>query len=103
MFTDMLIGPGGTLEEGRGGGGMDSSQMHNLYGSHGNRANSTSSGSPPVSNPSSRGSMLVVPQPISAATKGPRAPSGVANNGTSRKYQCKIVPLFILFLLISFL
>lgn len=71
---------------------MDSSQMHSLYGSHGNRANSTSSGSPPVSTPSSSGSMLVVPQPISAATKGPGAPSGVATNGTGRKYQCKMCP-----------
>ncbi|XP_015920795.1 zinc finger protein rotund isoform X6 [Parasteatoda tepidariorum] len=85
-------GPGGSLEEGRGGGGMDSSQMHSLYGTHGNRANSTSSGSPPVSTPSSSGSMLVVPQPISAATKGPGAPSGVATNGTGRKYQCKMCP-----------
>ncbi|XP_055929041.1 zinc finger protein rotund-like isoform X6 [Argiope bruennichi] len=94
--STMHKGPGGSLEEGRGGGGMDSSQMHNLYGSHGNRANSTSSGSPPVSTPSSSGSMLVVPQPISAATKGPGAPSGVATNGTGRKYQCKMCPQIFL-------
>ncbi|XP_042899856.1 zinc finger protein 362 isoform X4 [Parasteatoda tepidariorum] len=94
--SSMHKGPGGSLEEGRGGGGMDSSQMHSLYGTHGNRANSTSSGSPPVSTPSSSGSMLVVPQPISAATKGPGAPSGVATNGTGRKYQCKMCPQIFL-------
>ncbi|GFS67511.1 zinc finger protein rotund [Trichonephila clavipes] len=71
---------------------MDSLQMHNLYGSHGNRANSTSSGSSPVSTPSSNESMLVVPQPISAATKDHGAPSGVATNDTGRKYQCKMCP-----------
>ncbi|KAG8201132.1 hypothetical protein JTE90_028797 [Oedothorax gibbosus] len=88
--SSMHKGPGGSLEEGRG---MDSSQMHSLYGSHGNRANSTSSGSPPVSTPSSSGSMLVVPQPISAASKGAGAPPGVATNGTGgRKYQCKMCP-----------
>lgn len=95
----VFLGPGGSLEEGRG---MDSSQMHSLYGSHGNRANSTSSGSPPVSTPSSSGSMLVVPQPISAASKGHGAPPGVATNGTGRKYQCKMCPQVSLHIL-SFL
>ncbi|KAK4310536.1 hypothetical protein Pmani_017893 [Petrolisthes manimaculis] len=53
---------------------------------------SASSASPPtVSTPS----MLIVPQPINAA-KMPPTPPGLGqnppNNGTARKYQCKMCP-----------
>nr|XP_045588260.1 zinc finger protein rotund-like [Procambarus clarkii] len=53
---------------------------------------SASSASPPtVSTPS----MLIVPQPINAA-KMPPTPPGIGqnppNNGSARKYQCKMCP-----------
>ncbi|XP_076365374.1 uncharacterized protein LOC143254306 isoform X3 [Tachypleus tridentatus] len=83
----MQKGPGTTLDEGRSPP-MESPQMHSMYSSHGN------GGSPPVSSPSSSGSMLVVPQPINAVSKHPGSmnTSSSANNGTGRKYQCKMCP-----------
>ncbi|XP_076306537.1 uncharacterized protein LOC143223043 isoform X1 [Tachypleus tridentatus] len=85
----MHKGPGSTLDEGRSPP-MESPQMHNMYGNHGNG----NSGSPPVSSPSSGSSMLVVPQPINAVTKSPASinSGNAATNGTGRKYQCKMCP-----------
>ncbi|XP_076365377.1 uncharacterized protein LOC143254306 isoform X5 [Tachypleus tridentatus] len=87
----MQKGPGTTLDEGRSPP-MESPQMHSMYSSHGN------GGSPPVSSPSSSGSMLVVPQPINAVSKHPGSmnTSSSANNGTGRKYQCKMCPQIFL-------
>lgn len=68
---------------------IEPSQIHGIYGNHGNRT--SSSGSPPVSTPSSSGSMVVVPQPINAIAKGP-ALGSASTNGTGRKYQCKMCP-----------
>ncbi|XP_076320485.1 zinc finger protein rotund-like isoform X5 [Tachypleus tridentatus] len=82
-------GPVSMLEEGRSPP-MESPQMHSMYGSHGNR----NGGSPPVSSPSSGGSMLVVPQPINAAIKSSASinANNATTNGTGRKYQCKMCP-----------
>ncbi|XP_076306542.1 uncharacterized protein LOC143223043 isoform X6 [Tachypleus tridentatus] len=89
----MHKGPGSTLDEGRSPP-MESPQMHNMYGNHGNG----NSGSPPVSSPSSGSSMLVVPQPINAVTKSPASinSGNAATNGTGRKYQCKMCPQIFL-------
>ncbi|XP_067138777.1 zinc finger protein rotund-like isoform X5 [Centruroides vittatus] len=75
-------GPGSSGDETRSGG-MDTSQMHSMYG---NRTGGNST-SPPVS--TSNSALLVVPQPINAASK---PPSLTATNCTGRKYQCKMCP-----------
>ncbi|XP_023219512.1 zinc finger protein rotund-like isoform X7 [Centruroides sculpturatus] len=76
------LGPGSSGDETRSGG-MDTSQMHSMYG---NRTGGNST-SPPVS--TSNSALLVVPQPINAASK---PPSLTATNCTGRKYQCKMCP-----------
>ncbi|XP_023243465.1 zinc finger protein rotund-like isoform X2 [Centruroides vittatus] len=81
-------GPVSGLDDNRASS-IEPSQIHGIYGNHGNRT--SSSGSPPVSTPSSSGSMVVIPQPINAIAKGP-ALGSASTNGTGRKYQCKMCP-----------
>ncbi|XP_066942570.1 zinc finger protein rotund-like isoform X3 [Macrobrachium rosenbergii] len=91
--SPMHKGHPNSLDERLDGRGLDISSHNMAPASLYARSNgSASSASPPtVSTPS----MLIVPQPINAAKVPPSTPGigqNPANNGSARKYQCKMCP-----------
>lgn len=88
LFYYYFLGHSNNIDEGRSGGGLDTSPMHPSLYHHGggNRGSNNAANNNNSPTPSGQ-QMLVVPQPVKSSNLSTSVP-----NGTGRKYQCKMCP-----------